>query len=1475
MRHFRFNTLAIVVFILFTPLLSITGHGYAAGELPEVCTKLVTPDDEKGRLDQDKNREIKDNETVCLGEGTYVYNFVNIHSGGKFILADANIHVWAKSILVEKDGSLIAGTQSAPITNRITIHLYGDKQEKDGIKCKSDPITCGTTSDLWENGNNEKHTLDNGIKDYFYKYSRLPTDDKLGLANNAYFGLKVLAVSYGGNISMFGAKGATNASLLGHLQVAQLKKRVTKGDRHLELSKFVDWKPGTKIRLIPKDGSSGPSGFYTIGDVHSESSDYHTSITIRESGIHFSQDSKKEYVVAVLDPSGTSWARLDKSLAKGDRTLILDREVDWQAGDRIVVTTTDYLPSHSEELTIVTIADKKTITVKEDVKYPHNGEAYDLTKHNLPSRLTDLGGLFKAGKVETRAAVALLTRNIRIVSEMCSSYDPVSGSCPGLPPSKCRDNKYVPDDPDCSGMPAVPGNYFGGHTIVRQGFNKYQMQGVEFRQLGQGGRMAHAPINFHLTREVVPDNTFVRDCSVNESMAHWIELRGTQKVTLERNVGYNSIGHGYYLVDGSEAENVLRANIGIHARAAVNSGQNPRLVPGIVAMTSKDRPDLTPKKEYQQFQGDALHPSVFLITNAWNTFEHNMAVGAGTCGACYWILPSRIGGLSVDQNWSGYAGIQAPYPENRVGPLGKAPLKTFLGNFCSTAQYSLITIGGSGTCEGVTPILNEDTPVYSGEKLVPIQNEFASYYFNATPNNLYPDTTTAANFSPVLWDGHKDDPKCVQGQTDDCPVSVIESFTSSFHWAQQNFAAVWLRDHWFLVTDSALTDVLNGGLTMVSGGSYDQVINGYWALTRNSVFIGNTQSWDPSVPSPGSPGNAYASPAGPFNTYTGGLSCDSYAHATSYCLSRAEGISMPIDTFGVYQRLYNIYDGPTYQDNNAYLQIRKLPVNKCGDGKCDSQYMFGSRERAKSIPRSKEDPYKGECVLPNAAIGWKQPNGFYYPPAFHSRNLYFDKVDLRHYIIVPLFKPGTADVYTPWVDRDYCYYPEDKTTLFANDYTDVDRQTELNDDDGSLSGLATADPAYPGLDSTISVNKDKFYLAPSITMECGSDQTCFQAPYDYVTAVVYPNQIQPDPTDLNNFPADPKPAYCHVCDPDKPNEGKFCSVVDRPGRQRWDNNWCNDCQQRNCYGVPIYRQFYTAEEKTKGIEKDPGQSMRMMGAGIWQRSTMLANLGKYYIDTAVSKKVQFDKTRNSDNVGNINVFEPNKSYNFFFLYSKPSTRVTFQMYVGKGLDKESFLGGNVGMVRAGTLANRPGEDNVVVLRGDKLQFTPVSLWPTNWPKSYDPDKGILEVTVDMGFDKAGDEATKNLANDFGDKAKKETCKPKSFCRWDDNVKKCCALANTERCDDSICYWSNRALDCPSGGCLGFKVTFPDTFIADDMAGGKYRPDTEPYPAIWNVGWKYADKKYDGDLKSCIYDDRNKPANVTPDIWDTEAVKRMP
>jgi cell migration-inducing and hyaluronan-binding protein len=111
-----------------------------------------------------------------------------------------------------------------------------------------------------------------------------------------------------------------------------------------------------------------------------------------------------------------------------------------------------------------------------------------------------------------------------------------------------------------------------------------------------------------------PADTYVKDSSVNESMTRWYVLHSTLGVTFARNVGYKSIGHGYYLEEGTEADNAFYANIGILARASLENEQNPRRIPGILS-------DNSPREkqggvdghgqDYFPYFSDYNHPSVF------------------------------------------------------------------------------------------------------------------------------------------------------------------------------------------------------------------------------------------------------------------------------------------------------------------------------------------------------------------------------------------------------------------------------------------------------------------------------------------------------------------------------------------------------------------------------------------------------------------------------------------------------------------------------------------------------------------------------------------------------------------------------------------------------------------------------------------------------------------------------------------------
>ncbi|MEO8924428.1 MAG: chitobiase/beta-hexosaminidase C-terminal domain-containing protein, partial [Caldimonas sp.] len=184
--------------------------------------------------------------------------------------------------------------------------------------------------------------------------------------------------------------------------------------------------------------------------------------------------------------SGTSWVRLTDTLKGREISFHVDRPVPtWGYGDHIVLTSTDYLPGHSEEKVIQSVASDQTgtlITLQSPVEFPHNGATYDFSSlpstsgpKDDPNRPTTL----PSRHLETRAAVALLTRSIMIASE---SAKPVPGD-------RSVDHFSAP-------------NYYGGHTIMRDGFATYQVQGVEFYHLGQGGVIGRYPVHFHMDREV-------------------------------------------------------------------------------------------------------------------------------------------------------------------------------------------------------------------------------------------------------------------------------------------------------------------------------------------------------------------------------------------------------------------------------------------------------------------------------------------------------------------------------------------------------------------------------------------------------------------------------------------------------------------------------------------------------------------------------------------------------------------------------------------------------------------------------------------------------------------------------------------------------------------------------------------------------------------------------------------------------------
>ena len=1278
----RANKTAIVVAVLLVIAALPFPTSSAQAQRPDSCLGgTLTPPTPAG-----SDLVVKVDCTV--GAGTYKFGNVNILAGGILRFADATIDFWAANILVENGGSLIAGSPTAPIGtqdlgNVVTIHLYGPDQTGQnpnkpgtGVTCLSDPARCGVPQKIWDsNVDPNTHqpippaqatkiqTILDGDQsltyagsvtyDYFYAYHPLLYDD----ANpQGYFGYKVLAVSYGGTLQLFGKKGATYSA-------------------------------------TGECGEPAPS------------------------------------------TSGTSWARLNGTPTTNPTTLTLDRKVSLKKGDQIVVTTTDYLPGHSERLTVsADVACGTTITVDETLQYAHNGTRYSLSA--VPDRV-GLDPALKNAGAETRAAVGLLSRNIRIVS----AGDTLNDDFPA----------------------ESTGYFFGGHMIVRQGFKLVQIQGVEFYQMGQGGRLGHYPAHFHHARKTqnpptAPDGTtplpqafptFVMDSSVWDSMTRWIVLHGTQDVTLARNVGYKSIGHGFYLEDGTEINNTLVANLGIFARAAVSNVQNPRKVPGILAA-----PDLypTPMTENFPYRSDYDHPTVFWIMNGWNDFHDNMAAGAGTCGACYWLVPGFNSTISRGQKWESYASLQSDSTRG-----GITPLKSFAGNSCTAAMTSFQTVSATEACLGLGP----ETPFPT---LPLINNPLAA---NAGDLSYYPGVDPSGGRFGTQCGGAGADPyadcssapRCSAGFPANCMVTVLDRYTTSFNWATFNFAAIWLRPQWYLLTNSVITDVQQAGLTMVTGGGYtaSDVIPGHWALVQKSVFIGHTQE-----------GNPLASNGGPFNPQSG-LRCAQDASGNrpgNYCLSIDEGVSHQVSNFGMYQRLFSVYDGPAFQDSNAYLNITTRTIDDCTPfvdtvnkaGRCDPKNFDQGRQSAwlagfvQGLPKAQPDPQNPAqdfCYMPNAAIGWKQPNGFFYPPAFHSENLFFSGVDIRHFVISPLFLEGTLTPDIARVEQEYCIFNTQLFTGFAGN----DRQTVLNDDDGTLTG-------YKG---TTVINLDDFFAAPVEAVQCLSDETSRTSPYEYVTAVVYPR--------------------CVITG--------SCAKAPNPPPPSGDGNpntnfgdWNRACTSEQCYGIPLYRQ-----DLMPVTDKGLARSIRMMGQETGQRSTLAVNHGTYYLDTAVSSAEQLTCVTN-DPVNNpcvINLFKENETYYLFLIFAKETTEQTYRFYVG---DNTAFDPASIQMVQADI------GPNPVVFQN----FQPLPAGRARWLNNNKATAmGVVEVNLRV--------------SDFPDvtakyaSARQKKCQPATYCTWNASSQTCQDASGS----DAVCRWASADQDCPDGGCIGIVFTLPAGF----------------------------------------------------------------
>lgn len=282
--------------------------------------------------------------------------------------------------------------------------------------------------------------------------------------------------------------------------------------------------------------------------------------------LHFVEGMNKETCPAIVccggrmdfhgQPMARTWLKLGTSTMPGETKIWLaEAATGWKAGDRIILTATQThglkKTESKTEEAIIASVDGTSITLVEPVKMMHAGE----------------------GKY--RGEIANLSRNV------------------------------VVESADPSGV--------RGHTMYHRN-SAGSISYSEFRHLGKQNILGKYAIHFHLCRDTMRGSSLVGN-SVWDSQNRWITIHGTDYLIVRDNVGYKSVGHGFFLEDGTEVYNVLDRNLAVGAR--------------------RGKP--LPK---QMLPFDQNEGAGFWWTCSLNSFTRNVAAECGNYGFRYEATPT-------------------------------------------------------------------------------------------------------------------------------------------------------------------------------------------------------------------------------------------------------------------------------------------------------------------------------------------------------------------------------------------------------------------------------------------------------------------------------------------------------------------------------------------------------------------------------------------------------------------------------------------------------------------------------------------------------------------------------------------------------------------------------------------------------------------------------------------------------------------
>ncbi len=260
-------------------------------------------------------------------------------------------------------------------------------------------------------------------------------------------------------------------------------------------------------------------------------------------------------------PMARTWVKLGADALVGSLAVVLSEPVPgWREGDNILVTAASRR-NLEEGNTFRPAARSIQATTEERIILSIGGSSLALDRPLMEDH---------SGSGEFRGEVANLSRNVVV-----ESADPARGR---------------------------------GHTMYHRD-SAGSIGYAEFRHLGKEGVKGRYPIHFHLAGQTMRGSSVI-GASIWDSGNRWVTLHGTNYLVVRDCVGYRSVGHGYFLEDGTETLNVLDRNLAVQSYAG------------------KPLPD-------QALDFDDNSGAGFWWANSLNTFTRNVAVECDRYGYRY------------------------------------------------------------------------------------------------------------------------------------------------------------------------------------------------------------------------------------------------------------------------------------------------------------------------------------------------------------------------------------------------------------------------------------------------------------------------------------------------------------------------------------------------------------------------------------------------------------------------------------------------------------------------------------------------------------------------------------------------------------------------------------------------------------------------------------------------------------------------